>query len=99
MFPLKYRMATCPWCQPGIPETLGHFLSMYLKFGEARTEAHNRCWRAMLRFLERASPASWQFFLDKPISGTGLFGAPNRLGGGSEATTAIASQSGDNTLP
>jgi hypothetical protein len=52
MFPQKYRTATCPWCQLGVPETLGHFLSMCSKFREARTEAHNRCWRAILRVLE-----------------------------------------------
>jgi len=99
MFPQKYRTATCPWCQLGVPETLGHFLSMCPKFREARTEAHNRCWRDILRVLERVSPASWKFFLDKPMSDTGLLGAQNRLGEGSAAITAMASQSGGNAGP
>ncbi len=66
------------------------------KFREARTEAHTRCWRDILHVLERVSPASWNFFLDKPMSDAGL---QNRLGVGSAATTAMSSQSGDNSGP
>ncbi len=49
MFPLKYPTATCPWCQLGVPETLGHFLPMCSRFREARTEVLNRYWRAIMR--------------------------------------------------
>ena len=51
VFPLKYPTAICPWCQLGVPETLGHFLTMCPRFREARIEAHNRCWRAIMRTL------------------------------------------------
>jgi hypothetical protein len=69
------------------------------KFREARTEAHNMCWRAIICVLERVSPAGWKFFLDKPMSDTGLFGAQNGLGDGSEAAMARASQNGDHPAP
>ena len=72
MFPLKYPAATCPWCQLGVPETLCHFLTMCPRFREARTEAHNRCWRAIMRTLVGAWPTGWQVYIDKPMSDTGL---------------------------
>ncbi len=72
MFPLKYLTATCPWCQLGVPETLGHFLTMCPRFREARTEAHNRCWRAIMRTLVGVLPTGWQVYIDKPMSDTGL---------------------------
>jgi ribonuclease HI len=83
MFPLKYPSATCPWCQLRVPETLGHFLTMCPRFREARTEAHNRCWRAIMRTLAGALSTGWQVYIDKPMSDTGLLGPlgepPNAL--------------------
>jgi hypothetical protein len=32
MFPQKYYTATCTWCQLGVPETLGHFLTQCPRF-------------------------------------------------------------------
>jgi len=73
MFPEKYRSAACPWCRQAelgdsvILETLNHFLTVCPKFREARTEAHNKSWREILREITRAASTDWQFFEDKPI--------------------------------
>jgi hypothetical protein len=56
MFPQKYHTSTCPWCQLRVPETMGHFLTQCPRFREARTEAHNRCWRAITRKLVEILP-------------------------------------------
>jgi hypothetical protein len=68
-FPLRFSLATCRHCEQGVPETLGHVQKICLRFQEARTEAHNRCWRSIIRSLEAATP---RFFLDKPMSDAGI---------------------------
>jgi len=88
MFPLQYPSAACPWCQSvqpggnsGVPETLSHFLTACPRFREARTEAHNRSWRAITREIERVSPTEWQFYVDMPVRATGLLPDPSGPGG------------------
>jgi hypothetical protein len=76
MFSLKYPTATSPSYQLGIPETLGHFLTFCLRFCEALTEAHNRCWRAIVKTLVGILPNGLQVHIDKPMSDTDLLGPP-----------------------
>ena len=75
MFPGKFPSAACPWCQrTGVdePETLCHFLTVCPRFREARTEAHNQCWKSITQALGTAMPPDWHFFHDKPMRTTGL---------------------------
>jgi hypothetical protein len=78
MFPQKYHTATCPWCQ----------LTQCTRFREARTEAHNRCWRAITRKLVEMLPTDWQFYHDTPMSATGLLGPLD------ETSTTLRAMSG-----
>ena len=72
MFPAKYLSPVCPNCNMGVPETLCHFLTVCPRFRAARTEAHNRCWLAIMQRLQRLAPPGWQFHVDKPLANTGL---------------------------
>ena len=72
MFPGKYPSPICPRCQLQVPETLNHFVTTCPHYRRARTEAHNRCWAAIMQRVVTAAPPGWQFYHDQPLSNTGL---------------------------
>ena len=95
-FPERYPTPNCSWCQhasvdgaQGVPETLSHFLTVCPRFREARTEAHNACWRAIMRDIDRVVAPEWQFFYDRPMRDTGLLTGPT---GSAQAGRALDEQ-------
>jgi hypothetical protein len=81
----KHPTKACPWCGAA-QETLSHFLTVCVKFKDARTAAHNRAWDTIIHAVKRAAPPSWKFLIETPMDDTGLLRAQVRGQDGSDVT-------------
>jgi len=75
--PDKHPSPNCPFCNQGVPETLGHFTSSCPHFHDAYTAAHDRSWNTISRVVEKYAPSCWKFHHECPIGTLGLMDSRN----------------------
>lgn len=63
----KHPTGDCPWCEPGVTETLCHFQSECKHFQKNRITAHHDIAKATMAALKDTNKKGWVFFYETEL--------------------------------